>query len=108
VPHLLPPLCLHVPLIARLRLRLQFVDAAMASAKALAPDAPPGPCVTACFINNQKRFAFVELRSMEEAANALGLSGLRLNGRPLQVRPPASSCRSDLSWGSQCLETFDS
>ena len=44
------------------------------------------PVVSACFVNSQKRFAFVELRSMEEAANALVLNGVRLDGRPLQVR----------------------
>lgn len=57
----------------------------MAAANARAPRGGPDAAVTAAFINQQKRFAFVELRSCEEAANALALNGVRLDGRPLQV-----------------------
>lgn len=82
---LAPPCSYPIELLPPLLLR-QVFDAAMARAKARAPGGRPGPAVTAAFINPQRRFGFVELRSMEEAANGLVLNGMRCGGEQLEVR----------------------
>ncbi|KAK9852567.1 hypothetical protein WJX84_003127 [Apatococcus fuscideae] len=48
-----------------------------------------GPVVTSCYMNMEKRFAFVEFRSIEEATNALALDGVSFRGEQLKVRRPA-------------------
>ena len=44
-----------------------------------------GPVVTSCYMNMEKRFAFVEFRSIEEATNALALDGVQFRGEQLKV-----------------------
>ncbi|WZY72647.1 hypothetical protein YC2023_004887 [Brassica napus] len=40
------------------------------------------------YINHEKKFAFVEMRSVEEASNAMALDGIILEGVPVKVRRP--------------------
>ena len=48
----------------------------------------PGCAVADIFVNSEKRFAFVELRTAIEAANTLALEGLSLGGYRLSLRRP--------------------
>lgn len=48
----------------------------------------PGSAVCDIFLNNEKRFAFIELRTPMEAANMLALEGLTLRGSQLSLRRP--------------------
>lgn len=51
--------------------------------------AGPGPCVLNVYINYEKKFAFVELRTVEEASNAMALDGIMFEGVTVRVRRPA-------------------
>jgi len=53
-------------------------------------DAPTlaGPCVVNVYINYEKKFAFVEFRTVEETSNAMGLDGIMFEG--VSVRYSAS------------------
>ncbi|XP_073305289.1 splicing factor U2af large subunit B-like isoform X2 [Primulina huaijiensis] len=48
--------------------------------------AGPGDAVVNVYINYEKKFAFVEMRSVEEASNAMALDGIIFEGAPLKVR----------------------
>ncbi|GAA0140909.1 hypothetical protein LIER_02173 [Lithospermum erythrorhizon] len=48
----------------------------------------PGDSVVNVYINHDKKFAFVEMRSVEEASNAMALDGIILEGAPVKVRRP--------------------
>lgn len=48
----------------------------------------PGSAVLSTFVNSDKHFAFVELRTPTEAANALAFEGLCLHGNQLSMRRP--------------------
>ena len=61
-----------------------FNKALMAAACSEAPGAP----VIASFINQDKRFAFIELRTAAEASNVLALDGIICQGTPLSLRRP--------------------
>ncbi|KAL5204465.1 hypothetical protein ABZP36_009336 [Zizania latifolia] len=50
--------------------------------------AGPGDAVLNVYINHDKKFAFVEMRSVEEASNAMALDGIMLEGAPVKVRRP--------------------
>ncbi|KFK40751.1 hypothetical protein AALP_AA2G036200 [Arabis alpina] len=50
--------------------------------------AGPGDSVVNVFINYEKKFAFVEMRSVEEASNAMALDRIILEGVPVKVRRP--------------------
>ncbi|KAG9145285.1 hypothetical protein Leryth_008216 [Lithospermum erythrorhizon] len=50
--------------------------------------AGPGDSVVNVYINHDKNFAFVEMRSVEEASNAMALDGIILEGAPVKVRRP--------------------
>ncbi|XP_010430078.1 PREDICTED: splicing factor U2af large subunit B isoform X4 [Camelina sativa] len=50
--------------------------------------AGPGDAVVNVYINHEKKFAFVEMRSVEEASNAMALDGIILEGVPVKVRRP--------------------
>nr|GMC65398.1 splicing factor U2af large subunit A-like isoform X1 [Ipomoea batatas] len=50
--------------------------------------AGPGDAVVNVYINHEKKFAFVEMRSVEEASNAMALDGIILEGTPVKVRRP--------------------
>jgi splicing factor U2AF 65 kDa subunit len=48
----------------------------------------PGDAVLNVYINHEKKFAFVEMRSVEEASNAMALDGIMFEGAPVKVRRP--------------------
>ncbi|XP_040384821.1 splicing factor U2af large subunit A isoform X2 [Oryza brachyantha] len=48
----------------------------------------PGDAVLNVYINHDKKFAFVEMRSVEEASNAMSLDGIMFEGAPVKVRRP--------------------
>ncbi|CAN8245028.1 unnamed protein product [Cochlearia groenlandica] len=48
----------------------------------------PGDAVVNVYINHEKKFAFVEMRSVEEASNAMALDGIILEGVPVKLRRP--------------------
>jgi splicing factor U2AF subunit len=47
-----------------------------------------GQPVVNVYINVEKKFSFVEFRSVEEASNALALDGIVLDGVPVRIRRP--------------------
>ncbi|ONH96782.1 hypothetical protein PRUPE_7G151700 [Prunus persica] len=51
--------------------------------------AAPGDAVVNVYINHEKKFAFVEMRSVEEASNAMALDGIIFEGAPVKVRRPS-------------------
>jgi splicing factor U2AF subunit len=51
--------------------------------------AGPGPCVINVYINQEKKFAFAELRTVEETSNAMALDGVMFEGVAVRVRRPA-------------------
>ncbi|GFP97388.1 splicing factor u2af large subunit a [Phtheirospermum japonicum] len=50
--------------------------------------AGPGDAVVNVYINHEKKFAFVEMRTVEEASNAMALDGLSFEGVTVRVRRP--------------------
>ncbi|KAK9789550.1 hypothetical protein WJX73_009409 [Symbiochloris irregularis] len=50
--------------------------------------AGPGPCVVNVYINYEKKFAFVEFRTVEETSNAMALDGIMFEGVTVRVRRP--------------------
>ncbi|CAN6485453.1 unnamed protein product [Victoria cruziana] len=50
--------------------------------------AGPGDAVVNVYINHEKKFAFVEMRTVEEASNAMALDGIMFEGVSLRVRRP--------------------
>ncbi|XP_074591682.1 uncharacterized protein LOC141847523 [Curcuma longa] len=50
--------------------------------------AGPGDAVVNVYINHEKKFAFVEMRSVEEASNAMALDGIIFEGVSVKVRRP--------------------
>eukprot|EP00850_Spirogloea_muscicola_P020774 SM000226S07415 [mRNA] locus=s226:105576:111005:+ [translate_table: standard] len=51
--------------------------------------AGPGDAVVNVYINQEKRFAFVECRTVEEASNAMALDGIIYEGVSVRVRRPS-------------------
>ena len=51
--------------------------------------AGPGACVVNVYINQEKKFAFVEMRTVEEASNAMALDGIMFEGVTVRIRRPA-------------------
>jgi splicing factor U2AF subunit len=51
--------------------------------------AGPGDCVVNVYINQEKKFAFVELRTVEETSNAMALDGVNFDGVAVRVRRPS-------------------
>lgn len=51
--------------------------------------AGPGPCVVNVYINTEKKFSFVEMRTVEEASNAMALDGIMFEGVTVRIRRPA-------------------
>ncbi|KAK9136381.1 hypothetical protein Syun_015711 [Stephania yunnanensis] len=49
----------------------------------------PGDAVVDVYINHEKNFGFLEMRSVEEASNAMALDGIIFEGTPLKVRRPS-------------------
>ena len=52
------------------------------------PTPPAGPCVVNVYINYEKKFAFVEFRTVEETSNAMALDGIMFEGVSVRVRRP--------------------
>ncbi|KAK9836998.1 hypothetical protein WJX81_005606 [Elliptochloris bilobata] len=50
--------------------------------------AGPGPGVVNVYINYEKKFAFVEFRTVEETSNAMALDGIMFEGVSVRVRRP--------------------
>lgn len=48
----------------------------------------PGDPVLNTYFNTEKRFAFVEFRTIEETSNALALAGVMMDSQPIRVRRP--------------------
>ena len=74
----------------------QFFNAILMAAGATAT---PGSPVLSCYMNPEKRFAFVELRSVEETSNAMAFDNITCRVRPtappvLPVCPPSRVCRA--------------
>lgn len=63
----------------------QFFNNAMAIAGATTQSGPP---IISCYMNHEKKFAFLEFRSVEETSNALAFDGLPCQGETLKVRRP--------------------
>ncbi|PRW56919.1 splicing factor U2af large subunit A-like isoform X1 [Chlorella sorokiniana] len=51
--------------------------------------AGPGLSVVNVYLNYEKKFAFVEFRTVEEASNAMALDGIMFEGGPVRIRRPA-------------------
>ncbi|GBG62095.1 hypothetical protein CBR_g28571 [Chara braunii] len=51
--------------------------------------AGPGDAVVNVYINQEKKFAFVEFRTVEEASNAMALDGINYEGVSVRVRRPS-------------------
>lgn len=51
--------------------------------------AGPGSAVVNVYVNYEKKFAFVELRTVEEASNAMALDGIMYEGVTVRIRRPA-------------------
>uniref|UniRef100_A0A0D3A1H2 RRM domain-containing protein n=1 Tax=Brassica oleracea var. oleracea TaxID=109376 RepID=A0A0D3A1H2_BRAOL len=51
--------------------------------------AGPGDAVVNVYINHEKKFAFVEMHSVEEASNAMSLDEIIFEGAPVKVRRPS-------------------
>jgi splicing factor U2AF subunit len=54
----------------------------------LAPHSPPGDVVLSIYLNREKKFGFVEFRSVEEAAAGLALDGVDYGGSQLRLKRP--------------------
>jgi splicing factor U2AF subunit len=52
------------------------------------PSAAPGDVVLSIYLNREKKFGFVEFRSIEEAAAGLALDGVDYRGFQLRLRRP--------------------
>ncbi|KAG1368738.1 putative protein phosphatase 2C 55 [Cocos nucifera] len=50
--------------------------------------AGPGDAVVNVYVNHERMFAFVDMRSVEEASNAMALDGIIFEGEPVRVRWP--------------------
>lgn len=51
--------------------------------------AGPGPSVINVYVNREKNFAFLELRTVEETSNAMALDGVMYEGVAVRIRRPA-------------------
>ena len=64
----------------------QFFDAAM---KQAFPDLPPGDSVVSIYLNLEKKFGFVEMRTPEEATTGMSLDGIVMRGMTLRIKRPS-------------------
>ncbi|CAD6255765.1 unnamed protein product [Miscanthus lutarioriparius] len=62
--------------------------------------AGPGDAVLNVYINHDKKFAFVEMRSVEEASNAIALDGILFEGAPVKPSPNLNLSAVGLTAGS--------
>lgn len=62
---------------------LAFFDGVMASAGGAAG---PGSCIVTCKVSADRSYAFLEMRSVEEASNAMALDGVAFRDAHLKVR----------------------
>ena len=64
-----------------------FFSRALAAVEGAVADAPGEPVLNV-YLNQEKKFAFIEFRSVEECSNALALDGVLMESAPLRVRRP--------------------
>lgn len=55
----------------------------------------PGDAAISVYINREKKFAFVEFRSMEEATASMSFDGIEFRGQQLKVRRPSDYSASN-------------
>ena len=67
----------------------EFFDQAMRQAGLLDPSNSDGCCVSDVWISAEKQFAFVEVRTVTDANNAMQLDGITLYGQALRVNRPS-------------------
>ena len=65
----------------------QLICVAVVGSALLCPCA--GPCVVNVYINYEKKFAFVEFRTVEETSNAMALDGIMFEGVSVRAPPCA-------------------
>ncbi|XP_007009946.2 PREDICTED: splicing factor U2af large subunit B isoform X1 [Theobroma cacao] len=84
-------LCFHIKPIVTLAIILQSVATFFSHVMAAigGNTAGPGDAVVNVYINHEKKFAFVEMRSVEEASNAMAVDGIIFEGAPVKVRRPS-------------------
>jgi len=72
------------------KMLVDFFEAAVQQAGFTLPGVP-GQVVCSAWVStdDDRRFAFVEFRSMEECANALGLNGINFLGESLRISRPS-------------------
>ncbi|XBI29545.1 hypothetical protein VPH35_053510 [Triticum aestivum] len=75
-----------IPPIANEQTVAQFFNQVMAAIKGNTSGL--GNAVVNVHLNNEKKFAFVEMRSVEEASNAMALDGIMFEGARVKVRRP--------------------
>lgn len=66
----------------------QFFNDALTAVGGLAQGAESGLPVVNVYLNAEKRFAFVEFRTVEETSNAMALDGIMFDGVSVRVRRP--------------------
>ncbi|KAH8947957.1 hypothetical protein BDL97_11G072100 [Sphagnum fallax] len=76
-----------LPLMANEQTIATFFSQVMAAVGA--NTAGPGDAVVNVYINQEKKFAFVEMRTVEEASNAMALDGIIFEGVSVRVRRPS-------------------
>ena len=64
-----------------------FFSRALVAVEGAVADAPGEPVLNV-YLNQEKKFAFIEFRSVEECSNALALDGVLMESAPLRVRRP--------------------
>ncbi|EKX41532.1 hypothetical protein GUITHDRAFT_112506 [Guillardia theta CCMP2712] len=65
---------------------------------------PGDPCIDS-FLSGDGNFGFVEMRTVAEANNAMALSGIECNGRPIRVGRPADYVPLNAELIAQCQGT---
>jgi len=73
----------------------QFFNVTMIAAQGA--DRVPGESVVGVYINPEKRFAFIQFRNREEAAQALDLDGINFRGQRLRLGPATQAQGPGLS-----------
>ena len=63
-----------------------FMNTTIMNAQGL--DRKPGEPILSVYVNHAKRFAFLEFRSIDEAASTMALDGIPFHGEALKVFQP--------------------
>eukprot|EP00854_Cymbomonas_tetramitiformis_P010820 gene10820-12802_t len=65
-----------------------YFNSLMTTTNACSASVGPGAPVVSVYINHEKKFAFVEFRTVEEASNAMAFEGVAFAGSPMRIRRP--------------------